>query len=272
MSIIQYEKSINSFYEKIFMGMKTCFLNNGNSGTANYGKNIKAVIVGSPGGIMADKFILYCKQHLDGSSNNKTFLDKLLKVSCASGHKSSLEQVLKEPSVIAKLGDIKATQEVALLDKLFFLLNKNTEDIECTTTSVLFGYSSINKAFEAQNYAPTLIKFLLVSDSIFNTDDFAHRKRLVDFVDTLKSSTSAEIVTFSSLHYSGEQLVSMGGMAAILNYPIVGEDEEVGTGERKSEDGRKRTASANQDNANSSEVDHYDTDTDSESVKGTLIT
>ncbi|KAI6868076.1 hypothetical protein KC318_g18132, partial [Hortaea werneckii] len=68
---------------------------------------------------------------------------------------------------------------------------------------------------------------LLISNSLFRSQEIATRKRWVKLVDEVKDQ-GGEVRVFSSMHESGKRLEGLGGIAAILTYPIDDLDEEVG--------------------------------------------
>ena len=69
---------------------------------------------------------------------------------------------------------------------------------------------------------------LLISDSLFRAQDVTTRKRWVGLVDRVKETEGGEVKVLSSTHESGRQLEGLGGIAAILTFPLeyLDEDEE----------------------------------------------
>ncbi len=69
---------------------------------------------------------------------------------------------------------------------------------------------------------------LLISDSLFRAQDVATRRRWVGLVDGVRETEGGEVRVLSSTHESGKQLESLGGIAAILTFPLeyLEEDEE----------------------------------------------
>ena len=61
------------------------------------------------------------------------------------------------------------------------------------------------------------IEILLISDHLFRSKDFKKRRTYNQLVDKVKSQ-GGQVVTFSSLHPSGEKLKHITGLAAILRY------------------------------------------------------
>ncbi|GMG21557.1 unnamed protein product [Ambrosiozyma monospora] len=64
----------------------------------------------------------------------------------------------------------------------------------------------------------------MITDTLFKTDDIQKRKHFIELGDKVKED-GGEVVVFSSLHDSGEQLNQLTGIAVILNYPVPNLDE-----------------------------------------------
>ena len=67
---------------------------------------------------------------------------------------------------------------------------------------------------------------LLISDTVFRTNDTRRRQRLTSLVEEVEAG-GGEAVVFSGAHSSGEQLNQLTGLAAILRFPLPDlEDQE----------------------------------------------
>jgi len=64
-----------------------------------------------------------------------------------------------------------------------------------------------------------------MSDSIFRGRDFLARRQFVDLVESVKAK-GGRFLCFSSLHVTGEKLHQLGGVAAVLRFPLEIEMEE----------------------------------------------
>ena len=71
---------------------------------------------------------------------------------------------------------------------------------------------------------------LLISNALFRSQDIKTRQRWVRLVDEVKEQ-GGEVRVLSSMHESGKRLEGLGGIAAILTYPIENLDEEAGVDE-----------------------------------------
>lgn len=132
---------------------------------------------------------------------------KLLKVHTATTHVHSLMDLLKSPEVMAQLQDTKFTRENQVLDK--FLRTLSSDDLRAW-----YGERAIVLA--ASRGA---IGTLLLSDAMLRSTHPMRRKQWVDLCDQVKSF-GGSVVIFSSLHESGRQLNGLGGVAALLTYPL----------------------------------------------------
>lgn len=60
---------------------------------------------------------------------------------------------------------------------------------------------------------------LLISDDLFRSSDPATRTHYVKMVESVRA-VGGEVLIFSSMHESGQQLNMLTGIAAILTYPL----------------------------------------------------
>lgn len=66
---------------------------------------------------------------------------------------------------------------------------------------------------------------LLISNSLFRAQDVASRRRWVELVDKVNDVEGGEVRVLSSEHESGKRLEGLGGVAAILTFPLDDLDE-----------------------------------------------
>ena len=73
---------------------------------------------------------------------------------------------------------------------------------------------------------------LLISNALFRAQDVAIRRRWVSLVDQVRDLEGGEVRVLSSEHESGKRLEGLGGIAAILTFPLddldEGDDDEDG--------------------------------------------
>ncbi|KAJ2507904.1 Translation factor pelota [Coemansia sp. RSA 2052] len=222
-SATNYEKGVQRFYEQIYRGIKQHI---------DFSV-VKVVILGSPG-FVRDQFFEYMMAQA-AKAEDKTLMEnksKFLLVHTSSGHKGALEEVMRDPQIKARLADTKAAQEVKAIDSFYHMLNNNPD-------RAFYGYADVRKA--ADNGA---IGTLMVTDELFRAADIPTRKKYIQLVEDAQAS-NADILVFSSLHVSGEQLNQLAGVAAILNFPlIIDSDAEDSDGGEESDPGTPLTPSS----------------------------
>lgn len=203
-----HDKSLEKFFERIVQALQTHI---------NF-DIVKAVIIASPGFIKDQFYQFMIDYAVKNLTNFKVLMDnksKFMLVHSASGFKHSLKEVFEDQNLIARLTDTKALGEVKLIEAFYQMLK--TEP-----TRAYYGLKHVEKANEAQ-----AIDTLLISDSLFRSKELSERKRYVRIVDQVREH-SGQVKIFSSLHVSGEQLLQLTGIAAILRFPMPDlEDEEL---------------------------------------------
>ncbi|KAK4991019.1 Translation factor pelota [Elasticomyces elasticus] len=189
------------------------------------------VLLASPG-FTATSFQSYIKSAASSSTSGidvktlKALLPQLLVAHSASGHLHSLAEVLASPAVTAKLSDTKFARETQLMDRVYELLRKDDG-------RAWYGPREIERAVE-KGAVGRGGGVLLISNSLFRSQDVAVRRRWVTLVDKVKDDEGGEVRILSSVHESGKRLEGLGGVAAILTFPI--EDLDDMGGEEGGED------------------------------------
>ncbi|KAI1277709.1 hypothetical protein F5Y07DRAFT_362667 [Xylaria sp. FL0933] len=148
-------------------------------------------------------------------------------VHSSSGHLHSLNEILKSPEVTATMKDMKFSKETRFMDDFFKRLREDDG-------RAWYGTGPVEKAVR-EGAVGRGGGVLLINNSLFRSLDIATRKRYVAMVDKVKED-GGDARILSSDHESGQRLDALGGIAALLTYPILDLDED------EDEDG--------QDNAN----------------------
>ncbi|KAK8035107.1 hypothetical protein PG993_010102 [Apiospora rasikravindrae] len=138
-------------------------------------------------------------------------------VHSSSGHLHSLNEILKSPEVLATMKDMKFSKETRYMDELFARLRKDDG-------RAWYGVSTVVKAVN-EGAVGRGGGVLMVNNSLFRSLDLATRKKYVALVDRVRED-GGEARILSSDHESGQRLDALGGIAAILTYPMHGLDEE----------------------------------------------
>lgn len=201
----QHEKSLNSFFNAIAVA----FLRHVNL------EQIKCVVVASPG-FLREQFMEFFWQYVEKEGLRQTIFpqkSKFILVHSSSGFKHSLNEVLSDVGVSQRLSETKAQAEVKALNTFLELM--------CTDPQrAVYGYKHVIYARDQQS-----IETLMVSDSLFRSKDITQRRKYVQLVESIKEQGS-NVLIFSSMHATGEQLTQLTGVAAILRFPIADLDDE----------------------------------------------
>lgn len=98
------------------------------------------------------------------------------------------------------------------LDTFLDLMNNDS-------SKAVYGYKHVCMALDQM-----AIDTLMVSDMLFRSRNNEQRKKYVKLVEKAKDQ-GVNVMIFSSMHVSGEQLGALTGIAAILRFPAEGIDE-----------------------------------------------
>jgi protein pelota len=127
-----------------------------------------------------------------------------------------LNEVLKSPEVLSKLKDTKYARETRIMDDFMTMLRMDDG-------RAWYGPNEVTKAVE-KGAVGRGGGILMISNSLFRSQDIATRKRWVALVDRVNED-GGETRVLSSQHESGKRLEGLGGIAAILTFPIDDLDE-----------------------------------------------
>ncbi|KAH6915336.1 pelota [Coprinopsis sp. MPI-PUGE-AT-0042] len=215
----QHEKGLGKFYATLF----DSFIRHVPYANAD----LKAIIIASPGWVRDGVF-----DHLNAEASKRgdkvlrqALKDKVVKVHVNSPHVHSLVEVLKNPTVAAQLKEAKFSREGMTLDRFHKMLG---------TDEMRAWYGPDHVCLAADRGA---IGTLLISDNLFRSSDPVTRRKYVDVVEAVQGK-GGEVVIFSSMHESGQQLNQLTGIAAILTFPL--DVEIVEAEEREEAEARKK--------------------------------
>ncbi|KAG8761417.1 Translation factor pelota [Serendipita sp. 396] len=178
---------------------------------------LKVIVIASPGFVKDSVYEYIFAQAT--KTNNKVLLqarNKFVRVHVSSPHVHSLVEVLKSPEVASQLKETKFAREGIMLDKFFKMLGQD---------ELRAWYGPDHVTLAADRGA---IGTLLISDDLFRSSDPVKRKGYVEMADGVRSR-GGEVLIFSSMHESGQQLNQLTGIAAILTFPLdidIVEEEE----------------------------------------------
>ncbi len=194
--------------DKFMMGVYTAMVN------AIDLEEVQSVIIGSPGFLREDflKFLL-AQASKDGEKGWGSARSRILLESTSSGLMSAVSELLALPGVRRHLGDSQAAADSAHLDKFLGML-RTDPDRAC------YGPKEIARA--VGNGA---VELLLISDGVFRSDSLKERERAVQLTEAVKAG-SGEVRVFSSEHPAGQQIAQLGGVAAVLRFAMMEDEEE----------------------------------------------
>ncbi|KAJ3558374.1 hypothetical protein NM688_g968 [Phlebia brevispora] len=191
-------------------------------------ENIRAIVIASPGWVR-DSVFDYIMQEANRTANKPllSVRNKFIKVHVTTAHVHSLVEVLKSPEIAAQLKETKFAREGIMLDKFFKMLGSD---------EMRAWYGPDHVMLAADRGA---IGTLLISDELFRASDPKVRKKYVQLVEDVRQK-GAEVLIFSSMHESGQQLNQLTGIAAILTFPLDVEVVEAEEREAKEEEERRK--------------------------------
>ena len=163
--------------------------------------NSQVIILAGPG-FTPENFYEFIK------SRDSALADKTRKVQVSTGGRVGLKEVLskKLPEQIAK--NQRVAYETRLLEEVFKRIGQDTG-------TVTYGLQSVKRALSLG-----AIETLLISDDQLQIDDISKRMAIDEMVEE-NSKLRGSTVIMSVNHESGEQLSKLGGIAALLRYPLL---------------------------------------------------
>ncbi|KAH7361528.1 pelota [Plectosphaerella cucumerina] len=189
----------------------------------------RPLLLASPGFVAADFRKYIADEGRDKSDKKLSAIAKeAVVVHSSTGHVHSLNEVLKSPEMGTKLKDFKFTKETKLMDTFF-------DRLRLDDGRAWYGTSAITRAVEEGAIGPGG-GVLMMNNSLFRSSDIATRKQYVALVDKVKAA-GGEVRILSSDHESGKRLDMLGGVAALLSYPIHELDDEDEGAEAEGEGG-----------------------------------
>ncbi|KAI3399495.1 hypothetical protein diail_6757 [Diaporthe ilicicola] len=177
----------------------------------------RPLLLASPG-YVANNFRQYVLQEGARLADKKlvALANNAVVTHTSSGNVYSLNEILKSKEVLGLMKERKSASETKYLDELGERLRKDDG-------RAWYGIRPVDKAV-MEGAVGRGGGVLLVNNDLFRSQDIATRKRYVAMVDKVKED-GGEARVLSSDHESGQRLGSLGGIAAILTYPMRDLDE-----------------------------------------------
>ncbi|KZZ88613.1 Translation release factor pelota-like protein [Ascosphaera apis ARSEF 7405] len=213
-----HEKAMTRFYQHTQDALLRQCDPDSSSTTSSSDMTEKPLLLASPGFVAAG-FLKHMQATVIANPNSplKNILKHTVVVHCSSGYTHALAEVLKSPSVQSLLSDTKYARETVLMDSFFEHLRKETN-------KATYGPREVEKAVDLGAVGPGG-GVLIISNRLFRANDIRERQRWVALVDRVRDVEKGEVRILSSDHESGKRLEGLGGIAALLTYPLPELDE-----------------------------------------------
>jgi protein pelota len=176
-------------------------------------------LLASPG-FTAQNFQAYIKSYATSTPHKplQALLPLITVTHSSSANLSALAEVLASPAVLAKLSDTKFARETQLLDAFYTSLRRDDG-------KAWYGPKEVEKCVE-KGAVGRGGGVLLISNRLFRATDVGERKKWVALVDRVREQEGGEVRVLSEAHESGKRLETLGGVAAILTFPLFDLDED----------------------------------------------
>eukprot|EP00192_Tetraselmis_astigmatica_P010755 CAMPEP_0117663006 /NCGR_PEP_ID=MMETSP0804-20121206/8353_1 /TAXON_ID=1074897 /ORGANISM="Tetraselmis astigmatica, Strain CCMP880" /LENGTH=381 /DNA_ID=CAMNT_0005469937 /DNA_START=585 /DNA_END=1730 /DNA_ORIENTATION=- len=133
----------------------------------------------------------------------------------SSAYKQSLKEVLEAPGISDRIKDTMASKEVRALAEFHAMLSNDS-------ARAFYGPGHVAAAAELG-----AVQKLLITDSVFRVNNVEKRRKVTKLVEGIREA-AGEVIVFSAMHVSGQQLAKLTGVAAILRFPLEDlEDQEL---------------------------------------------
>lgn len=210
----EHEKAIKRFYKLLFETLSRRIEINSISP-----EEMPTVLLASPG-FTAANFLQYLKDEAVriGGKNISAFVRKITVTHSSSANLAALAEVMKSPAIMSQLRDAKFARETQLLDRFY-------ESLRRDDGKAWYGPKEVLKCVE-KDAVGRGGGVLLISNNLFRNQDVAERKKWVALVDRVRERDGGEVRVLSEAHESGKRLEALGGIAALLSYPIYDLDED----------------------------------------------
>jgi protein pelota len=216
--IVNSKQGMNKFFKVTLETLLRQMEFNTSITSGSNNEAVRPVLLASPG-FVASGFQKYIQSEATTTTPGlKRLLPSLVVVHSASGYTNSLSEVLQSPAVKSLLADTKYARETKLMDDFLEQLRKET-------SKATYGPREVENAVD-QGAVGRGGGVLIVSNRLFRSQDIAERKRWVTLVDRVRDVEGGDVRILSSDHESGKRLEGLGGIAALLTFPIHDEDLE----------------------------------------------
>lgn len=185
----QLNSAVKKFYESVLRFLENAY--------NNY--PIDIIVIAGPG-FTKENFFNFVKQ------KNKELASKIVLENASSADISGVEEVIKRGAAVKAAKELRIFKETKAIEELLKRLGKGSGN-------VAYGIESVKKAV---NYGA--VETLLITDELFRELSFKEKSEL----DLLRNveKTGGKIMIVSTQNQPGEQLKSLGGIAALLRFSL----------------------------------------------------
>lgn len=173
------------------------------------------ILLASPG-FTAAGFLSYILS--DKASNNHNITaslrdnkSKFIVAHSSSGHLHALYEVMKSPEILGRIHHTKFAHHARVMDEFMTLLRRDDG-------WAWYGPGEVRRAVERGAVGKGGGK-LLISLGLFRATDLDTRKRYVGLVESVRDY-GGDVLIFSDEGEAGKKLVDLGGVAAVLTFPL----------------------------------------------------
>ncbi|EPE06614.1 translation factor pelota [Ophiostoma piceae UAMH 11346] len=205
------ESKTNKFFDNVLLALLD---------TADFSDS-RLLILASPG-YTAHNFRMYLMSTAarTGDTKLRRMGTEAVVVHSSTGNTHSLNEALNSPEVAERLKNAKFRSESKLMDDLLEKLRSENEGVSARAS---YGAVPVTYAVD-EGAVGRGGGVLLINNALFRSEDVSTRKRFVAIVDKVKEA-GGEVRLLSSDHESGQRLDGLGGIAALLTYPLQYRDE-----------------------------------------------
>lgn len=190
----RYEQSFRTkFIKDFFESIKTVITSNLKT------KNINLIVIGGPG-MMKDRFVKYLQD-----STEEVSTKNLRVVHASSGTESAIQEILNSNELQEIKKKVRILQENEKIENIMAQFGKDPDYVK-------IGFNEVPQA--AQMGA---IKQLLIADTLIRGAIKSKKLEIEEIIKNVEN-TGGEVDILNTNHVSGERLVDLGSLVAILRY------------------------------------------------------
>ncbi|MDR2966903.1 MAG: mRNA surveillance protein pelota [Methanobacteriaceae archaeon] len=157
-------------------------------------RDVQSIVIAGPGFVKNDFFKFL-------EEKNKQIAKKSILESTGAGGRAGIQEVLKKGTVEKLTAENRIAHEMSAMEEIF-------KEIAKSSSKIAYGKDQVVACVNAG-----AIERLLVLDKLIRSENL---EEIMDLVENM----AGKVMVISSEHDGGKQLESLGGLAAILRYPI----------------------------------------------------